>query len=81
MEEPSPQTVAFGRAVRRARKQRDLTQEAVANKAGLTAKHLSEIERANREPRLTTIMKITTALDLRGDELYALYRELAAAGG
>lgn len=72
---PSRQLVAFGRTVRRARRDRDLSQEALARAAGLAAKHVSEIERANRDPRLTTLLKLAEALDLRAGELLALYDE------
>jgi transcriptional regulator with XRE-family HTH domain len=71
--------VAFGLALRRARKKRDLTQETVASNAGLTAKHLSEIERGNRDPRLSTVTRILEALDLPHDELWDLYRLLVPA--
>jgi len=65
----SPQLVAFGRTVRKARRDRDLSQEALADEAGLSAKHIGEIERANKDPRLTTVLKIARALDLRSGEL------------
>ncbi len=65
----SPQLVAFGRTVRRARRDRDLSQEALAAEAGLSAKHIGEIERANKDPRLTTVLKIARALELRSGEL------------
>ena len=79
METPPPQTVAFGLAVRRARKARDLTQEALAGRAGISSKHISEIERANREPGLTTAVKLVMALDLPVEERCALYESVAAA--
>jgi transcriptional regulator with XRE-family HTH domain len=75
MHTPSPQLVAFGRVVRRARRDRELSQEALAEAAGLGAKHVSEIERANRDPRFTTIVKLALALDLHAGELLALYDE------
>jgi transcriptional regulator with XRE-family HTH domain len=50
-----------------------MSQEALADAAGLGAKHVSEIERANRDPRLTTVLKLAQALDLRAGELLALY--------
>jgi len=77
MRTPDPQVAAFGRVVRRARRDRDMSQEALADAAGLGAKHLSEIERANRDPRLTTILKLAHALDLRAGELLALYDDQA----
>jgi len=75
MRPPSRQLEALGRTVRRARRDRDLSQEALAQAAGLAAKHVSEIERANRDPRVTTVLKLAHALDLRAGELFALYDE------
>ena len=59
-----PQLVAFGRTVRKARRDRDLSQEALADIAGLSSKHVGEIERANKDPRLTTVFKLARALDM-----------------
>jgi transcriptional regulator with XRE-family HTH domain len=66
----SPQLLAFGRTVRKARRDRDLSQEALAAEAGLSAKHVGEIERANKDPRLTTVLKLADALELRSGELF-----------
>ncbi len=76
---PDARLVDFGRAVRRARRDRDMSQEALAQAAGLAAKHVSEIERANRDVRLTTFLQIANGLGLRPSELMTLYeRELQA---
>lgn len=75
MRTPDHRLIVFGRAVRRARRDRDMSQEALAHTAGLAAKHVSEIERANRDPRLTTILKLAHALDLRPGELLTLFDE------
>jgi transcriptional regulator with XRE-family HTH domain len=71
----SPQLVAFGRTVRKARRDRDLSQEALADEAGLSAKHIGEIERANKDPRLTTVLRIARALELRTSELLHAYED------
>jgi transcriptional regulator with XRE-family HTH domain len=60
---------------------RDLTQEALARLADVSPKHVSEVERGNREPKLGTILKLVTALGLHERELCDLYRQLAAADG
>jgi transcriptional regulator with XRE-family HTH domain len=72
MRTASPQLLAFGRTLRKARRDRDLSQEALADEAGLSAKHVGEIERANKDPRLTTVMKLAEALELRSGELFDL---------
>lgn len=72
---PSPQLVAFGRTIRRARRDLDLSQEALADRAGLSSKHVGEIERANKDPRITTVFRLAAALGLRAGELFARYDE------
>ncbi|MGN6188228.1 MAG: helix-turn-helix domain-containing protein [Conexibacter sp.] len=71
----SPQLQAFGRTVRKARRDRDLSQEALADEAGLSAKHIGEIERANKDPRLTTVLKIARALELQSSELLHAFED------
>jgi transcriptional regulator with XRE-family HTH domain len=75
MRTASPQLVAFGRTLRKARRDRDLSQEALADGAGLSAKHVGEIERANKDPRLTTVLKLASALEMRSGELFGLFDE------
>jgi len=67
--------VDFGRVVRRVRRERDMSQEALGRAAGLATKHVSEIERANRDVRLTTLLQIADGLGLRPGELLTLYDE------
>lgn len=73
MRKPDATLVALGRAIRRARRDRDLSQEALAEAAGLASKHVSEIERANRDVRFTTFVRLAEGLGLTGTELMALY--------
>ena len=73
MRTASPQLLAFGRTVRKARRDRDLSQEALADEAGLSAKHVGEIERANKDPRLTTVLKLADALELRSNEFFKAF--------
>jgi transcriptional regulator with XRE-family HTH domain len=75
MRTASPQLIAFGRTLRKARRDRDLSQEALADGAGLSAKHVGEIERANKDPRLTTVLKLASALELRSGELFDQFDE------
>jgi DNA-binding XRE family transcriptional regulator len=75
MRTASPQLLAFGRTVRKARRDRDLSQEALADEAGLSAKHVGEIERANKDPRLTTVLKLARALELQSSDLFRQFDE------
>jgi transcriptional regulator with XRE-family HTH domain len=73
MRTASPELLAFGRTLRKARRDRDLSQEALADEAGLSAKHVGEIERANKDPRLTTVLKLADALELRSNEFFRAF--------
>ncbi|HYV16326.1 MAG TPA: helix-turn-helix transcriptional regulator [Conexibacter sp.] len=77
---PSPQLVALGATIRRARRSLDLSQEALADRAGLSYKHVGEIERANKDPRITTVFRLASALELRAGELFARYDERLDGG-
>lgn len=52
----------FGQRVRLLRKTQNLTQEELAEKAGLSYKFIGEIERGAANPTLDTIEKIASAL-------------------
>ncbi|HEX7292158.1 MAG TPA: helix-turn-helix transcriptional regulator [Conexibacter sp.] len=70
----------FGRTLRRARRERDLSQDALALRAGLGAKHVSELERGNKDPRLDTFLRLAAGLGLTGTELMALYERQLEGG-
>ena len=60
---PSP----FGRALRRARLAARLTQEELAERAGLSPRGISDLERGTRQaPRLDTAERLADALELPG---------------
>lgn len=62
---------AFGRAVRDIRLERCLSQEALALRCDLDRTYVSGIERGVRNPSLTNILKIASALNVRPDALFA----------
>jgi transcriptional regulator with XRE-family HTH domain len=51
-------------SIRRYRNQRRLTLENVSGIAGMSVKHLSEIESSKRDPRLSSIERIADAMEL-----------------
>ena len=75
---------AIGQRTRRAREEMDLTQEQVAERAGLHVSYVGQIERGLREPSLKSLVSITHALNLElvdiftegGDKEDRLLREL-----
>ena len=54
-----------GRRVRMARFHRDLTLKDVANRSGMSATHISEIERGKTSPTIGALQRIASALDER----------------
>lgn len=61
----------FAANLRRARKQAGMSQEALAHAAGLNMTHVARIERAEREPGVRTVSRLTVALGIPADELFA----------
>jgi transcriptional regulator with XRE-family HTH domain len=53
---------ALGAAIRELRAEREMTQEAVAQSAGVTVAHLSGIERGRGNPSWGAVVAITEAL-------------------
>jgi transcriptional regulator with XRE-family HTH domain len=65
---------ALGRTVRLARMTKGLSQERLAQIAGLDRTYISGLERGVRNPSLATIEKIAAALDV---SVPALFKKLA----
>ena len=60
-----------GHRIRELREARSLTQEQVAEKAGINGKYFGGLERGEANLTLSTIDKIATALDVPVTELFA----------
>jgi transcriptional regulator with XRE-family HTH domain len=60
----------LGKRVAEVRRKHNLTQEDLAEKAGLTQLAVSFIEQGRRWPRLTTILKLAKALNSTVSELF-----------
>jgi len=52
------------------RRAKDLSQEALADRSGVSAKHIGEIERANKEPGVTTALRLIDGLDVTAAEVF-----------
>ena len=72
-ERPQP---ALGEAIRQLRRKRGITQERLAEEAGLTPATLSLIERGRANPTWDTVKKIAAALDSSMGELGKLADQL-----
>lgn len=60
---------AFGRAVRKMRRERGYAQEALAVRAGIDRSYSGAIERGECNPSLETIMKLAGALEVKASEI------------
>jgi transcriptional regulator with XRE-family HTH domain len=59
----------FGPVLRRIRRERDLSQDALAGRARIARNHVSELERARRDPSLATVFQLVDALGMTMEEL------------
>lgn len=60
---------AFGKRVAELRRNHGFTQEALAEKIGMTAHSLAFIEQGRRWPRLTTLHRLAKGVGVSTDEL------------
>lgn len=67
---PTPQQ-RFAANLRRARTKAGISQEELAHRCDLHRTEISLLERAGREPRLTTLIKLAASLDTPLAVLYA----------
>jgi transcriptional regulator with XRE-family HTH domain len=70
MREKSSLTVQFGEAVRKARMAANLSQEELADRAGLDRSYLGGIERGERNPTLNVIGTVALGLGIDLGELF-----------
>ncbi len=63
----------FGKAIRRRRRELDLSQEELAERAELHRNYISGIETGTRNPSLKNIEKLAKALDISISELFTKY--------
>lgn len=63
---------AFGLVLRDLRKERGLSQEALALDAGIQRNYVSLIERGINQPTITIIFKISAALNMKPSQMLEL---------
>ncbi len=64
--------IAFGRVLRELRKKTELTQEQLGFEAGLERNYISMLERGERQPTLSTLMKLAPPLRCTASQMVAL---------
>ncbi len=60
----------IGRRIKEARQAKGLSQEALSEKIGMSAKYLSSVERGKENPTLDTLIKLADALEVETSELF-----------
>jgi len=61
----------LGRNVRRYRLERELSQEALADEAGIHRTYVSDVERGSRNPTIVIVEKLALALAVSASDLLA----------
>lgn len=61
----------FGKRVRELREKRGLSQEKLAQAAGLTTSFVSTVEGGKKTPSLTTVLKLARGLKVDAADLFA----------
>jgi len=61
---------AFAQRLKTIRKIRNLTQEELASRSGLTLSQIARIETARTNPTLSTVFRIARTMDIRLTELF-----------
>jgi transcriptional regulator with XRE-family HTH domain len=64
-----PEAEKFGAIVRALREERGLTQDQLAERAGVSATYIGFIERGDNVPTLTIILQIASAFKVRSADL------------
>jgi transcriptional regulator with XRE-family HTH domain len=64
-----PEAEKFGAIVRALREEQGLTQDQLAERAGVSATYIGFIERGDNVPTLTIILQIASAFKVRSSEL------------
>jgi transcriptional regulator with XRE-family HTH domain len=68
-----PEGELFGRRLREVRQKRGLTQQAVADLAGMSLTYVSNMENGFKVPSLTTIIRLAVALDCKVMDLVGAF--------
>lgn len=66
-----PSLIALGAAIRRARLEREVSQEELAHRSEIDRSYMSSIERGAQNPGIISVVRIAHALDMTVTELMA----------
>lgn len=68
-----PEGELFGGRLRAIRQKRGLTQQALADSAGMSLTYISNMEHGLKVPSLTTILRLAVALDCKVMDLVGVF--------
>jgi transcriptional regulator with XRE-family HTH domain len=63
----------FGEIVRRVRKEHAWTQEDLAEHAGLTTTYVGQVERGDKVPSLTVVLRLSLALEVLPSDMLQIF--------
>jgi transcriptional regulator with XRE-family HTH domain len=66
---PSDLSIAFGKRLREVRREHGMSQDQLADQAGMHATTISRMERGLREPRVTTVLRLADGLGVHPGRL------------
>jgi len=66
-----PALVALGKAIRKARLERGVSQEELADRSSIDRSYMSSIERGMQNPGIISVLRIAHALEMTATELMA----------
>jgi transcriptional regulator with XRE-family HTH domain len=75
MAQPDPRLTTLGRTLRKARRDLDLSQDALGRRAGMHANHVGAIERGTKDLRASTLLRMIEGLNMTPAELFGRYGE------
>lgn len=70
----------FGEVVRRVRKEHAWTQEDLAERSGLTTTYVGQVERGDKVPSLTVVLKLAHALNVLPAQLMESFGHVVQRG-
>ena len=62
---PGEMSVVFGKRLREVRREHGMSQDQLADRAGVHATVISRMERGAREPRITTVLRLAEGLSVQ----------------
>ena len=76
MKKKKKECIILGLAIKRLRHQKEISQEQLADLAGLHRTYMGGLERGEKNPTLTTILKVCNAFDITPIDFFTCISEV-----